>query len=142
MSLKLFWERWGKLKAMGLIQMVPHLIEADSDEAQVIYPLGFEGDGEPVERELAEVAYAAAIAMLPSGEAAEYRNGGDVVAMAPVSFEKEKVELVGVYRLTYRARTGKAAAWWAKLQGEYSEYAATFRKIAAERAARRYRAAE
>jgi hypothetical protein len=116
---------------MGLIEMVPHLIEGDTAEAGVIHPLAL-GNGEPVELELGKVAREAATAMLPSRRPAEIRGDKQVVALAPVPFEFEKVELVGLYRLGYRTRNARTGAWWARLQNDCPRHVARYRELIAQ----------
>jgi hypothetical protein len=137
-SSKQFWGRWEMLEHLGLIQMVPHLITADTAEASVIHPLAV-SEGEAIEIELGRVAQEAALALLPSGQLSELPSGAEVVALVPVPFEYQKVELVGLYRLRYRARTARTEAWWARLQNDCPEQLAQYRKLisVANQAARR-----
>jgi hypothetical protein len=125
---KEFWGRWQLLEQMGLIELVPHLIAADTAEAGVIHPLALR-NGEPVEREVADAARDAATAMLPSGQPAELRNDKQIVALAPVPFEFEKVELVGLYRLRYRTRNARTGAWWARLQNDCPRHMVRYREL-------------
>jgi hypothetical protein len=121
----------GELKYMGLIEMVPHLITADTAEASVIHPLALR-DGEPIELELGAAAGDAAAAMLPSGMPTEMRNDKQVAALAPVPLEFEKVELVGLYRLRYRTRNARTGAWWARLQNDCPKHVARYRELIAQ----------
>lgn len=128
---KQFWSRWRMLERMGLIETVPHLITADTAEASVIHPLALK-DGEAVEVELGKVTREAAIAMLPSGEPAEIRNDREVVALVPVPFEYERVELVGLYRLRYRTRNARTGAWWARPQNDCPNHVIRYRELIAQ----------
>jgi len=70
--------------------------------------------------------------MLPSTQPAEIRGDKQVVALVPVPFEFEKVELVGLYRLRYRTRNARTGAWWARLQNDYPKHVALFRELSAQ----------
>ena len=58
-----FWKAWTRLVDLGLVEVVGHLIEADSDEGNVIHPYAI-GCGEPSEQRVARAAAAAAETML------------------------------------------------------------------------------
>ena len=52
-----FWNSWRALKRLGLIECVPHLVEADTDEAALILPCPAEhDDGTPDEKAVGEAA--------------------------------------------------------------------------------------
>jgi len=116
LSSEAFWNRWNLLVGLGLVEEVPHLIEADTDDALPIHAYASAGCGEQIERDLRQAAKRAALAMLPSGLALECR--GRSVMVAPVPFSAGNVQMVGIARLRYRPRNARTGAWWARLQTE------------------------
>jgi hypothetical protein len=57
-----FWDAFNFLRSNGLIQIVPHLVEAYTDEGEIIFSQGYAG--EDGEREVAFATSSAAEAML------------------------------------------------------------------------------
>jgi hypothetical protein len=117
-ALEAFWACWHRLRALGLIEMVAHLVHADTADGEILHPMALEGTGLEVERELTQAASRAALTMLTQGQYDWARRQG-VVAIAPVLRHIEGVQMVGVARLRYRPRTGRtrafaahAAEWW------------------------------
>ena len=109
-----FWESWHALRRLGLIECVPHLVEADNDEAEIVFPCpGEDDDGTPEERDLGRIARDRAEQLL--GEPMCNRvDAYDVVVPVPNNFPE--VEMVGIFRLRYRPHTRRTAAWFAKTQ--------------------------
>jgi hypothetical protein len=123
-----FWEAWETLKRLGLVQMVGHLIEADTGEAEVLHPLPVPGDGaESVERDIAHVARAAAAAMLTWTERQSVEDMGPA-ALVSVLRHQHKAQLVGIARLRYRPRTRETAQWYGRLQEQGEAWIAEHRK--------------
>lgn len=107
-----FWASWNQLKRAGLVQIVPHLVEADNSEASVLFPCpGRHDDGEELEKELGERAERAADRLL--GDSLGLRME-DYDFVLPVPEGYPKVEMVGIIRLRYRPHTRMTAAWAAK----------------------------
>lgn len=106
-----FWGRWDAIVTLGLIEEVPHLIDSDTNEGEIIHPFAVD-NGEPFERELAAVAQRAAVALLTDVEVEQARSRlGRSVLLAPVPAHLGNVALVGIARLRYRPRTAATAAW-------------------------------
>lgn len=122
-----FWESWNNLIKLGLLERVPHLIEADSNEAAMICPCpGDTDDGTPAEKALGNAAREAAEVMLGAhmGHLIDDHN-----AVIPIPEGFPKVEMVGIYRLRYRPHTAKTAAWIAKSEG-HEEWRSRFEALA------------
>jgi hypothetical protein len=62
-----FWAAWQIIKDLGLIELIGHVIEADTAEGEPIHPYAL-GSGEEIERRLAEAAQKAAESMLTHDE--------------------------------------------------------------------------
>ena len=121
-GLPVFWDAWGLLKRLGLVQIVGHLVEADNDDAELIHPCAAQ-EGEQFERDLAFAANMAGAALLTEGQrqwAAEH-----CIQLVPVASHIAAVQMVGLARLRYRPRTKATAAWaaakqkWADFQQRY-----------------------
>lgn len=110
---------WRELLATGLFECVPHLIEADTEDAAVLFPCPGADchDGTDVEKILGAAVREAAEAMI--GEEVSPRLE-DWELVVPVQSRFPKVAVVGIYRLRYRARTRAAAAWVARQEENLS----------------------
>jgi hypothetical protein len=127
----IFWNALEKLESLGLLEFVPHLVDADTDEGALIHPCP-ETSGEPAERALAQAAQDAAIVLSgPEGIAIFERLGGILV---PVLAHMGEVAMVGILRLKYRPRTGATASWlagshdWQEMAKRYAAIVSTARE--------------
>jgi hypothetical protein len=108
-----FWAAWQIIKDLGLIELIGHVIEADTAEGEPIHPYAL-GSGEEIERRLAEAAQKAAESMLTNEERSRARDQG--LVLVPVQRHLSAVQMVGIARLRYRPRTKATAAWFAERQ--------------------------
>lgn len=108
-----FWDRIRSLLRLGLLEFVPHVIEADTATAEIIHPYAID-NGEPMERRLSETAHAAGKALLTEEQADWVEEQG--FRLVPVQSHISNVRLIGVGRLHYRPRTSATAAWYGKMQ--------------------------
>jgi len=107
----LFWDALKVLTTTGLAEFVGHVIDADTDEASVIHPYVLADTGEPGEPEIATAAHAAARSMLTAGQN-DWADSNDLYLL-PAERHKINVQLVGLLRLRYRAKTTATALWYA-----------------------------
>lgn len=127
-----FWASWQTLENLGLVQMVAHLIEADTAEAEVIHSLPVSSDGaEPVELELSHIARQAARAMLPA-KVFERMQTPNPVALVSVLRHQDKAQLVGIARLRYRPRNRDTSDWYGRLQTDGRVWIAKHRERAGQ----------
>ena len=106
-----FWAIFDHLRNLGLIELVPHLVEAYTPEASMIVPCPDEyHNGTDFEHRLGEAKRLTAEALL--GDQLSYHLTYFHHVLA-VPRRYPKVELVGVYRLRYRPHTARTAAWLA-----------------------------
>lgn len=127
-----FWRLWETITRTGLIECVPHLVEADTDEAAIIYPCPT-ATGTDAEQQVGQAARDAANELMGEslGFGAIGRGAEDGCDFLPVDRAYQQVQMVGVYRLIYRPRTGMTLAWHAR-QHEYEKMAEGFRMLAAD----------
>jgi hypothetical protein len=121
-----FWKDFGSLRNLGLVEFVPHVIEADTDTAEILHPFCMNGD--EAENKVSEAAARAAWAMLSSvGHviAQERQATGASIVACPAHVEN--VALVGIARLRYKPKTRATAAWHARAS-EYHALAEGFAK--------------
>lgn len=117
------WERVDALIGMGLLERIAYLAEGDDPNAELIHAL----DGDDHARDVAQAAREFAEA-LPGGfsyEAAEYEF------TLPVMKHMKQAAVVGVYRLRYRPKTKRTAAWYGQHVTSCAEYAEQYRRLAA-----------
>lgn len=115
-NLEPFWQNWNLLRALGLIELVPHLVEGNTDDAAIIAPCPDDHHGgTDTEHEIGEAMREAAAALLTERFSFHLPN---FHAVLPVESWFPNVEMVGVFRLRYRPHTSRTAAWAAKLHGQ------------------------
>ncbi len=127
-----FWASWETLKNLGLVQMVAHLIESDTDDAEVIHPLPVVGDeAEQIEHDISRAAIQAARAMLPD-KLFERMQTPSPVAAVSVFRHQDKAQLVGIARLRYRPRNRDTSDWYGRLQTDGQVWIAKHRERAGQ----------
>jgi hypothetical protein len=115
------WKAMYTLSTMGLVTCVPHLVENDNLSCEPLHGFGWEGKGEEAECLLGEAADAAARRII--GEQREWTAENDGVTMlAPVSNSNPNVQMVGIYRLTYRPHTRRTAEWIQRMSEQAAEW--------------------
>ena len=97
------------LRVLRLMQLVPHLIDADTDAGEVIHPCPLAG-AEAQEVAVGIAALKAAEAMLtePQIRRAEEMK---VTLMLPIPKHRGHATVVGLLRTTHRAQTSATADW-------------------------------
>jgi hypothetical protein len=71
----LFFRRIGQLRDVGALEWVPHLVEAEDEDAEIVHPFGL-GRSDSIEDRLGQAAHAAAAALLtPEQRAWSAREG-------------------------------------------------------------------
>jgi hypothetical protein len=126
-----FFRREGQLMQLGLIDWVPHLVESDGPEAEIIHPLGL-GKTDSLEDLLGAEAHEAASAMLTDGQRSWAIDQS--LALVPVPRHVANVQLVGIARLRYRPRTRLTAAWWAEFRAQGERHLTRYGELAEARA--------
>jgi hypothetical protein len=108
-----FWGDLQLLRQLGLVEVVPHLFESASEEGALIHPapLPSMNLGTEAEMRLGNQAHAFACALL--GHDAESFEGE---LLLPVPAHIQRVELIGILRPKYRARTAAASRWHARVK--------------------------
>ncbi|ACB96740.1 hypothetical protein [Beijerinckia indica] len=119
---QVFWDALKVLEQIGLVRFVGHLIDADTNEGEIIHPYAMQ-NGEPGENGITGAAHRAAYAMLAEWQQKQIDGSG--TWLIPVQRHLANVQLVGLVRLTYRARTKATASWYdpAKWESWTKEYA-------------------
>jgi hypothetical protein len=126
------WAVIHTLVAMGLMVEIPHLVENANHDCEPIHALGWEGGksvGEPAERDLAILSFAAAKHLL-GGKASQLTNADDRPTLAvPVFKTQTKVEVVGIFRLTYRPQTQMTSDWYRKMTKRAAEWCEIYKRL-------------
>lgn len=122
-----FWAALGIIIGLGLAEFVAHLVEADTPSAAVLHPLPDEGTGELRERGITSAALRAALELSP--EHVQTRILSEGLLAVPLERHLQKVELIGLLRLRYRAQT-QATAEWLEKAGEWDQWATYYDTIA------------
>jgi hypothetical protein len=116
------------LEQMGLIAFVPHLLENDSMDAEVVHAFGRGGKSElPIETAIGEAAYAAAVEMGAWKIEDAEREGYEY--FCPVLRTLPNVRMAGIARLTYRPHTSRTSAWYARVQESGETWIECYREL-------------
>jgi hypothetical protein len=123
-----FWACWTRLCDLRLVEIVAHLVHADTSEGEIIHPMALGETGLEVEREVFRAAHRTAVTMITKGQY-EWALKQGVVALAPVPRHIGGVRMLGVARLRYRPRTNRTRAFFAR-ETEWREVIARLDEIA------------
>jgi hypothetical protein len=107
---KEFWVRWHRLRDLGLVELVAHVVHADMDEGEILHPVALPGTGLEVEQELGEAARRAGAAMVTRKQL-DFAVANGVKILVPVPRHIAEVQTVGIARLRYRPRTRRTLAF-------------------------------
>jgi hypothetical protein len=114
------------------VERVGMLLDGDDDAAEVIHPYAMR-DGEPAERDLADIAQLAATAMITDGQRQWAEQEG--YYLAPVRRHIVHATVAEIYRLKYRPHTKATAAWYAEMQNSTAKHLQGYRLLMDRRAA-------
>jgi hypothetical protein len=123
------WEAVQTLISTGLLVVVPHLVENASPICEPIHGYGWEGSGELLEQNLGEAADEAARYMLGEERLYTAETVDGVEMMAPVWETQANVQMVGVYRLTYRPHTRLTSDWYRRMNEKAAEWLETYKRL-------------
>lgn len=126
-----FFPRLQTLVDLGLVQWVPHLVESEDFDSEVIHPYVMNsplGKGD-MEAELGSAAYCAGSVML----AARLRNVDPGLWFAPLPKHYANAAMVGIARLRYRPHTSNTARWYGQLQELGRKYLERYAYLSAGR---------
>jgi hypothetical protein len=122
-----FFRRMDHLTRLGLVEWMPHLLESDEPDAEIIHPMG-RGDGGGIEDRIGDAAHRAGVKMLTPRQAEWADSEG--LHTVPVPHHIDKVQMFSVARLRYRPKTKLTAAWWAEMQAKGEQYIRHYEDIA------------
>jgi DNA-binding transcriptional ArsR family regulator len=115
------WQAWDLLIGAGLIEFVAHLVEGDTEDAEIIHPLPW-GNGESGELAISKAALDAGRLMAPFFTDTS-------IMLAPVSKVRPHVQLIGIARMKYRPPTARTAEWLSN-STEWHKTAVAFEELA------------
>jgi hypothetical protein len=126
-SCKTFFDALKILELTGLVEFVEHIIDCDDAErGEVLHPYAAYLNGEAAEQEIGEAAHAAAESMLAEWRRESIERGSmDHGHLLPAKRHMPDVQMVGILRLRYRARTAATTVWldnknWAEWAAKYA----------------------
>jgi hypothetical protein len=122
------WPCIQALQEMGLIVEVPHLVENSSLTCEPIHGLSFDRKGEPMEQQLYEAALRASHYLMSE---ASFWNAiaQNIWALIPVWDTLPDIQVVGVFRLTYRPQTFLTADWYRRQTETAEEFLEEYKEI-------------
>lgn len=112
----IFWPAFNLLKQLRLLSCIPHLIENNSDEAEIIHPYAIKKENSnPLEYDLFLNAHHAAFHLLNKGnykfDQKDTISSEEPPYLTPVLSHQKNVQLIGIYRLKYKPKTSATAEW-------------------------------
>ncbi|MGO4668779.1 hypothetical protein [Bosea sp. 2RAB26] len=119
-----FWSDAQTLLDLGLLTIVPHLVE--SEDSEILHPIDPLA-GVDVEMRLAAASTIAAELLLPEGLARGLTSQGKLLAVVPRHMAN--VACVGIARLRYRAQTAMTSRWLARLNQDFDRWSAHYRGL-------------
>lgn len=119
--------RLSHLHSIGLIEIIPHLVDVDDEQGEILHALA-SNSSEEIEESLAFSAQQAAAPLLQPFHCALF-NGDDSVILAPVLRHIQSVTMVGILRLRYRPDTEPTARWRAKVNSRSADQIARYKAI-------------
>jgi hypothetical protein len=122
-----FWRALELLRVTGLASFVPHVVEADTDEAAVLYPYA-QSHGEPEEMAVASFAHEAARTMLADWQ--HQQAEADNALLIPLPTHVPDAQMFGVLRLRYQAGTEANAGWLRDNRARWNRAAEEFARLA------------
>jgi DNA-binding transcriptional ArsR family regulator len=108
---KKFWNAFGVLTSLHLIEPVVYLVDSDSAHGETMWPV--EG-GEECEYDVGKGASLAAALMLTPGQLEWAANQG-IGPTSPVLKHITDVQAIGIYRLRHRPQTEATKIWFSEL---------------------------
>ncbi len=124
----IFWDALEIITATGLAQFVGHVVDDDTDDAAIVHPYPEDGSGEPEERVISIEAHRAGQSLLTPGQITWAENNN--LMLLPAERHRQNIQLMGLLRLKYRARTAATATWYDPAKWE--TWAETYQKIQRE----------
>jgi hypothetical protein len=121
-----FFRRMGQLADLGLIEWVPHLVESDEPDAEIIHAIATTGSGS-LEYRIGLAAEEAGRAMLNDQQLQYVDSVGP--RLVPVLRHLANVQMIGIARLRYRPHTALTAAWWQEYNTKGERYLAQYEAL-------------
>jgi hypothetical protein len=123
------WDSLGILELTGVLSFIPHLVENDTDAAELIHAVGIGLHSEhPIETQIGNEARRAGAALCQPWQLTKAEG----LILCPVSSDYPKAQMVGIARLHYRPHTKRTSAWSSNLNYDGPAYVEQYRRIAAE----------
>jgi hypothetical protein len=120
-----FWSALNLIVNLGLVEIVNYVIEFDADAAEILMPYAID-NGMVEEQAVATSAQLVAELMVQ-----EMKQPYGATYLVPVLRHQSDVQMVGIARLRYRARTSATSRCLARMS-EWREVAQRFDEIAEE----------
>jgi len=122
------WEAVSVLREMRLLVVVPHLVETSEPDCELIHGFGWNGVGERLEQQLAIAADVAGRYIIGDARVGTAQRSS-VQMFAPVLDTHPDVQMVGVFRRTYRPRTELTADWCRRISESAPDWLEIYERI-------------
>ncbi|MDT8066589.1 MAG: hypothetical protein ROO76_00330 [Terriglobia bacterium] len=123
------WDSLNILEHFGVLSFIPHLVENDTNAAELIHAVGIGAHGEhPIETQIGNEACRAGAAMCQPWQLTKAEG----LIVCPISRDYPKAQIIGIARLHYRPHTKRTSAWSSNLQFNGPAWIDQYRRIAAE----------
>lgn len=123
-----FESAFAMLCDLGIVAMVPHLVEAPGYEAEILHSLADRETGLPNEAQINEDAMIAAQRLLPA-EAVEKAEREGFTRLVPLRSLMDQANIVGIARLKYSPEARLSQQWEARNAEDWSACAYAYHMI-------------
>lgn len=122
-----FWNGFHTLERVGIIEVVPYILESESLSAMPLMPYAIGRYGDDIERDIATAANDAGERIVPDYILEDLETDPDrALHLCPVPSHIEDVQMVGIIRPRYRAKNQRTAAWFAQYLAPAERHIAAF----------------
>lgn len=125
-----FWNGLYTLERIGIVETVPYILESEALTAMPIMPYSIYGQGADLEQRIASSAHDAAERMTPDYVLESVEHDTNLTLhLCPVPTHITDVQMVGIYRPRYLAKTQRTAAWYANYVAPAERQIAAFNAL-------------
>jgi hypothetical protein len=126
-----FFDALQVLTDLHLVDVIPHLVDSNSEHGEEMWPIPVKDAGERCEKLVGLTAMKLASLMLTPGQVEWADAQGNEIA-SPVKKHMADVQAVGIYRLRHRPHTEATRTWFSDLNDQCNAVVERFNELIAE----------
>jgi hypothetical protein len=126
-----FFDALQVLTDLHLVDVIPHLVDSNSEHGEEMWPIPAKDAGERCEKLVGLTAMKLASLMLTPGQV-EWADAQGIEIASPVKKHMADVQAVGIYRLRHRPHTEATRTWFSDLNDQCNAVVERFNELIAE----------